>query len=159
MITKTVKFYTEQWICKCGKEWPEMVNNCPCGEVQPKEWTEGMWTEGEFVWEFPGEYEVCGTCSGTGSTYLGWPSNQQPAFTMEDFHREGPDFYEDYMTGAYDKCCPECNGERVVAVIDEKHLSKIDEEIFEAWGYHLKCEYDYQAEVEAERRYLYGPNY
>lgn len=56
------------------------------------------------------KFIVCPECRGTGSSsaYLG-------AFTSEDMHEQGQDFMDDYISGAYDRKCDECNGLRVVA--------------------------------------------
>ena len=47
-------------------------------------------------------------------------AKDQPAFTMSDMHEEGPDFYEDYMAGRYDKTCPGCNGSGKILVVDSE---------------------------------------
>jgi len=67
-----------------------------------------------FDVDFPARQVKCSDCGGRGSTYLGWAARDQPAFTEEDMAREGPDFQQDYMRGAYDRQCPGCCGKRVV---------------------------------------------
>lgn len=87
--------------------------------------------------------EVCGTCRGEGksSAYLG-------AFSGEDMAND-PDFFEDYMDGAYDRVCPECNGNRVVDVPDESRTPP------EVWAKYVE-DCDENAYIdrmqEAERR-------
>lgn len=65
----------------------------------------------------PSKMEVCGGCGGKGqsSAYLG-------AFT-EDQIAEDPEFFEDYMASRYDRVCGECNGLRVVEVLDWARLT------------------------------------
>ena len=82
--------------------------------------------EDEVELELPSCKEVCPDCDGEGKTYLGWSASEQPAFTEEDFYEEGPDFREDYFSGAYDRTCPECKGLRVVDVINWELVNKAD---------------------------------
>jgi hypothetical protein len=105
----------------------------------------------EVVLELPASRQVCSCCRGTGTTYLGWHDYEQPAFTQEDFDYEGPDFQEDYMTGRYDRQCPECKGKNVVLEIDWDTLDEKDPMI-KAYMDHLEQEHYYDAEREAERR-------
>ncbi|MBV1929318.1 MAG: hypothetical protein KUG81_07395 [Gammaproteobacteria bacterium] len=105
----------------------------------------------EVTLDLPASFEVCGCCRGTGTTYLGWHSSEQPAFTQEDFDYEGPDFMEDYMTGRYDKTCPECNGRTTTLEIDWDNLDEKDPMI-KAYMNHLEQEDYHDAEREAERR-------
>lgn len=101
----------------------------------------------------PAKWEVCSDCEGKGSTYLGWTSREQPAFTHEDFEQEGPDFREDYMAGKYDRQCPTCQGRTTVLVPnldlekDPKH-----ERAFKLYLEKEKSDREYQRECEAERR-------
>jgi len=148
-MKKKIKWSCETWICKCEKEWPEEVATCVCGGIAAEE-TRNSYDE--FEWEFPAVNEVCGCCNGTGTTYLGWNNADQPAFTSEDFEMEGPDFREDYMSGAYDKTCPECNGNNVVLEIDHGHLSDADKLVLKSYESYLQGEYEYQQECAAERR-------
>lgn len=68
---------------------------------------------------------ICRHCRGEGksSGYLG-------AFSMAELH-EDPDFYEDYMSGAYDRPCEVCagSGKLLVKEPDPSHLN--DDEIEE----------------------------
>ncbi len=56
-------------------------------------------------------WAICSYCHGNGvsSAYLG-------AFT-EDETAEGPDFYEDYMEGYYDRACENCDGSGKMRVL------------------------------------------
>jgi hypothetical protein len=62
---------------------------------------------------------------------------------------------QDYMSGAYDRKCEECNGLRVVLVPDKDHPD-FDQEVFDRWLEQAqdKAEADhlYQMETAAERR-------
>lgn len=87
--------------------------------------------------------EVCGTCNGEGtsSAYLG-------AFSGEDMAND-PEFFESYMQGAYDRVCPECNGNKVVDVPDESRTPK---DVWEKYVTYCTDEREYNALVEMERR-------
>jgi len=155
MSTKEVTLYTQGFICECGNEQPYFLGEDYCLECYAQ-FTEFTGTyELEFTHEFPAKYDVCGCCQGTGTTYLGWSAEEQPAFTMEDMHEEGPDFYEDYMGGRYNKTCPKCAGKRVVLVFDvnPKLMSEKDKAIWEAYEDQLASDAYYDAIERAERRF------
>ena len=86
------------------------------------------------------EWAVCGTCygKGTSSLYLG-------SFSTEQLW-EDPEFAEEYMSGRYDKPCPECGGRTTVRQVREgaKHSDQIEE-----W---FKGMYELRAEEASERR-------
>jgi hypothetical protein len=94
--------------------------------------------------ELPTHKEVCPTCQGEGkhSGHLG-------AFTRDEMDEQGPEFFEDYMRGFYDKTCEQCGGLRVVDVID---LERVDPETrakYEKWA---DEEARYRQICEMERR-------
>jgi RecJ-like exonuclease len=62
----------------------------------------------------------------------------------------GPEFFEAYMSGEYDKTCDACNGTGKVKVPDFKVMSKTQREEWDS-----QCEADdyIRAEEEAERRF------
>lgn len=66
----------------------------------------------------PTRHEVCSTCHGHGST-----SAHLGAFTADDLWALGNEFREDYAAGWYDRPCPDCEGLRVVLVLDEDRAS------------------------------------
>ena len=98
----------------------------------------------------PIEIVQCYDCRGKGTTYLGWASCDQPAFTEEDMYEEGPEFMEDYMHGAYDKTCPECGGS---GKVDEIAWERATDPLAKAYRDYLDDEAAYQRECDAERRY------
>ena len=104
-----------------------------------------------LVVRLPVEIVKCYDCGGRGTTYLGWSASEQPAFTEEDMHEEGPEFLEDYMNGAYDKVCPGCKGSQVVNEIAWEH-ENAKGPLALAYRQHLDDEDAYRAECEAERR-------
>ena len=65
----------------------------------------------------PAHYEVCGRCRGNGK-------HSDPAIDGNGLPQEmiddDPEFLGDYMEGRYDITCTECNGLRVVPVVDFK---------------------------------------
>ena len=104
--------------------------------------------EGEEVTiEVPAKFETCYVCRGKGKHVN--PSIDAHGITQEEFY-EDPDFAEQYWMGDYDVVCNECHGQRVIPVLNEdvvdpEHLKMIRE--------YEQGEADYQAMVEAERRY------
>jgi hypothetical protein len=71
--------------------------------------------DGEDAWDFPARFEVCQTCEGKGSHVN--PDVDGHGISAEEFD-EDRDFSEDYRCGRYDVPCYECQGRRVVPVID-----------------------------------------
>ena len=72
-----------------------------------------LYTDDDNPITLPERFELCPCCEGRGTSsgYLG-------AFTREELY-DDPDFAEDYLAGRYDRPCQECQGLRVVAVVDE----------------------------------------
>lgn len=101
----------------------------------------------ETVLVLPARYEVCGRCHGKG-THVN-PSIDGNGITSDEMDELGPEFLEDYLGGVYDVPCEECEGERVVLVPDEDRCSPAQ---LKAYRDHLREEYEYRAEVAAERR-------
>ncbi len=65
--------------------------------------------------QLPHRWEICATCQGEGksSAYLG-------AYTADEMAEQGPDFREDFISGAYDRQCDPCEGSGKVAVVDAR---------------------------------------
>lgn len=101
----------------------------------------------------PCVYEVCGACSGRGTTTRhieaeggGFTSSEWAEMCDGD-----PDFAEDYFSGAYDRDCPDCDGRRVCPVPKDdiwKSKNPVAKEL-RSW---IRSEQQYRAEVAAERR-------
>jgi hypothetical protein len=87
---------------------------------------------------------LCPQCRGTGrsSLYLG-------SYTQSEMDEQGPDFYEEYMTGAYDRTCDTCGGDNVIDEVNEDAMSA---EMLADWMGWCQDAWSYRAEVEAERR-------
>lgn len=87
--------------------------------------------------------EVCPRCEGEGQ-------HDHPAFdngiTGEEWSSWDSEEREDYMQGAYDVTCEQCEGLRVVLVPDE------DDPNFPAYARHCEEVARYEAECRAERR-------
>jgi hypothetical protein len=64
--------------------------------------------------------------------------------TRDEMDEQGPEFYEDYMSGTYDRQCTECKGVRVVDVADVDQMDA---------GLRARYEQEQQdmAEMAAER--------
>jgi hypothetical protein len=84
----------------------------------------------------PFEWHICSACNGRGksSAYLG-------AYTADEMHEAGPDFYEEYMAGGYDRICDECDGAGKVKRVAWSKLTKAQ-----------KREYREQVAAEREMR-------
>ena len=59
-------------------------------------------------------FEVCPLCEGRGQ-YVN-PSIDSHGISAEEMHELGPEFSDDYRSGAYDVNCERCDGLRVVPV-------------------------------------------
>ena len=92
--------------------------------------------------QLPSKVVVCSRCDGKGvsTAYLG-------AFTQERMDEAGPEFFEDYMGGMYDRQCDVCNGLRVTAVILWDELTKEQE---------ADLEDDYYCDQESKMERLMG---
>lgn len=99
-------------------------------------------TDGTVI-ELPAKYEVCIRCRGEGRIPL-----PGMAFTAEDF-AEDPGFAEDYFGGLYDQTCPDCNGLRVVDVVDHDRADTDAIAKYETWCADIA---DSQRVADAERR-------
>jgi len=99
--------------------------------------------------DLPTHLVTCGDCRGKGTTYLGWTAQEQPAFTQEDFHREGEEFTEDYFRGNYDRACQGCGGDGKVEEVNYNILTDAQKEAYDEY---MEDEAYYQAERAAERR-------
>jgi hypothetical protein len=121
-------------------------------------WVEEPDADVEVKLALPARYFVCSDCRGTGKTYLGWRASEQPAFSREDFDEQGPEFFEEYVSGAYDRCCSACNGQRVTLEIDcdaAESTARHDPEFrtaYEAWIAQENEEAGFRAMQESERR-------
>lgn len=104
-------------------------------------------TDEEEWHTFPAKAEVCETCGGRG-THVN-PSVDSHGITSSEWAEEWSyEERESYMQGAYDVCCYECHGEKVVFVPDEPHESNEEalkiwrrwEEQTQSWAYDLAAE-------------------
>lgn len=108
----------------------------------------------ETVHSLPSKMEVCDKCEGHGKCLH--EAIGSHAYSMEEFN-ESFDAEEqgEYFNrgGRYDVVCPECDGKRVVEVVDEEKAEKNDPALLKA--YYEKCQDDYAYErmCESERRY------
>jgi len=91
------------------------------------------------------KWEVCSRCNGNGSIVN--PNVDGHGLTRDDF-AEDPQFEEDYFAGVYDIDCPECNGLRVVAVVDEISNSQ---DLVKLYHKRMKDEADYRSLCRFER--------
>jgi hypothetical protein len=87
---------------------------------------------------------VCPRCDGSGSHDC-W----EGGMTGDEMAEQGPEFFEDYMSGVYSVPCSECKGRNVIQVPDR---DRIDPELLAEIDQQEQDEADYQAMVAAERR-------
>ena len=82
----------------------------------------------EFARRLPLSNELCSVCNGEGrsSAHLG-------SFTPADLIEAGEEFCSDYADGMYDRRCGECEGNRVVKVVDEVSLTPAEAEYVTSW--------------------------
>lgn len=99
--------------------------------------------EGDLV-TLPTRWAICPSCRGEGSStrYLG-------AFTSDDMAELGPEFFEDYARGVYDRECDECYGSGKVLEIDTDRATPAQVGAYER---HLDALAYMRAEDAAERR-------
>jgi hypothetical protein len=136
---KTIRSMMEHCV-NCDDEWAEEDVACPPEwRIEDRKSCRDLGHE-KLLTEADLEWAVCGTCRGkrTSSLYLG-------SFSSEELW-EDPDFAEEYLDGAYDRPCPECDGRTTVRQISEhaKHRERIDE-----W---FQGMHELRAEEMAERR-------
>ena len=95
---------------------------------------------------------VCGRCNGTGVHVN--PSIDGNGISSEQFD-EDPDFRASYFAGHYDVECEECDGARVVDVLDDEFVASLEKShprIFKAIWRRQEAIDDHEAEVAAHRR-------
>lgn len=93
--------------------------------------------------QLPCRWIICGHCRGSGksSAYLG-------AFTRSDLDEAGPEFFDDYMAGRYDRACDACDGSGKVQVVDRKKLTPAQRE---EWDAQRRADRECEAIHRAER--------
>lgn len=97
--------------------------------------------------ELVATYEVCGRCRGEGKHVN--PAIDGNGITASEMDELGDDFRDGYLGGVYDIRCQECDGQRVVAVVDE---TKNSPELLAKYYEYLEDEGQSRAEDAAERR-------
>jgi RecJ-like exonuclease len=92
----------------------------------------------------PSKWVICSACDGHGksSAYLG-------AYTQDEMDQQGPEFFEEYISGGYDRTCGACDGSGKVQVADHSKMTKAQRrELRQQQDAEDYC----RAEEEAERR-------
>lgn len=105
--------------------------------------------EVEETVSLPAKYEVCDGCGGQGTIVN--PNIDSHGISPAEF-AEDPDFEEAYFSGAYDIACPECNGLRVVKVVNEDILTNEQRKLYEQYQEDQYNEACYKYECYQERR-------
>lgn len=97
--------------------------------------------------DLPGRYEVCPRCEGRGSIVN--PSVDGNGLDANAF-AEDPDFKEAYFSGVYDIHCPECHGQKVVAVADIPRCTFSQKRLLVSERYWQLDEIAYRNEIKRE---------
>lgn len=112
--------------------------------------------DGEHQVELPARFEVCSRCEGHGS-HLN-PSIGEHAYSVEEFCDSfDEEERQQYFTrgGIYDVICEECQGQRVISVVDESQLTAEQKAVFGRYTKYqeakAKDDAIWRAEVAAER--------
>ncbi len=92
--------------------------------------------------------EVCPRCQGKG-THDCW----EGGMTRDEMDEQGPEFFEDYMSGVYDKVCSVCNGDRVVWVPDRENNPS---HLLKAYDQAEQEDMEYEAAMRREMQIEYG---
>lgn len=100
---------------------------------------------GDTEIELPTKWVVCPVCNGNG-THVN-PSIDAGGISGERF-ADDPEFYDDYMSGAFDVTCNCCGGRTTVPGVDWSQLS---DEHRKAYEQQLEDEANDRALMRAER--------
>ena len=101
----------------------------------------------------PSMVEVCGRCGGEGShTNPSIDGNGITGSEMNELCHDDPEFRVNYFSGMYDVSCEECDGLRVVRVIDWERFEEKMPELAQQYLRDLEEEAAWHRESEAERR-------
>jgi hypothetical protein len=98
----------------------------------------------EIVHKLLCKWNVCPNCEGNGEHVN--PSIDSSGLNFNDFD-DDPSFKDDYISGAYNICCLQCNGKRVIPV----PVLNDDAAIVKLYKQHLKDEDDWIDESASER--------
>jgi hypothetical protein len=81
--------------------------------------------------ELPGKRVICAKCDGTG-THVNPNVDGPSGLSSEDFD-EDPDFKRDYFAGVYDVTCTNCEGEKVVVILNRRRALKTNPELLQRY--------------------------
>lgn len=108
----------------------------------------------EETHELPARFEVCTRCEGHG-THLN-PAIGEHAYSVEEFNEafDDEESREQYFKrgGIYDVKCEECDGDRVVPVVDEARLTNDQKKVFAEFEKQEQENYEADEEARAEAR-------
>lgn len=103
----------------------------------------------EEIVQFPAKFELCPTCNGKGSHVN--PGIDSHGITSDEWHNNWSyEEREQYMSGGYDVSCYECNGRRVVPVVDEDRCSDDIKGKLALWNKQLEAQARYDSEYRKE---------
>jgi len=97
-------------------------------------------------------FDVCPTCQGKGS-YVN-PNIDSHGICSDEWSSWSCEEQEGYLNGYYDITCAECNGQRVVPIIDKTYLNE-SEKIFVKMIEKKRSE-EYKEAVERQREFEMG---
>lgn len=92
---------------------------------------------------FPGHWVICDCCNGDGhhAQHLG-------AFTSSEWAEQDDDFKEDYLAGAFDRVCPECEGTGKVKEVSVSRCTFAQKRVLVA----MRIEAEWKAEADRDYR-------
>lgn len=100
-----------------------------------------------YEFKLPTHFEVCYRCEGHG-THVN-PAIDGNGISAQEWNEWEDSSRSMYMNGGYDIACEDCNGMRVVPVVNESALTK---EIQDKWSKHLDDWFADEAQRRAEDR-------
>jgi DnaJ-class molecular chaperone len=108
----------------------------------------------EWEIDLPAHWVVCSACQGSGVT-VAHVECDGGGFTSSEWAEQDDDFREGYMSGRYDRPCPTCKGERVVAKADPRRMTPEQKKHWNVWRESL-IENDRAWQSEARLRAMGG---
>ena len=101
--------------------------------------------------DLPTKRAICWSCDGHGVTTAHVESDGG-GITGDEWAQWDSDERESYFSGAYDRPCPDCNGQKVVDAVDYERAIESHPAEMKQRDEMLDDEARHRAECEAERR-------
>lgn len=102
-----------------------------------------FWNEEHPNEKVPTYMVLCNRCQGNG-VHDSW----EGGMSSSEMDEQGLDFFDDYMSGMYDRTCSECDGRNVTREVNEDFMSVA---MLAEWKDWLASYYESRA-IEAQER-------